>query len=275
MLYIIIILLILLLVLLILTFFNKPNKKRSTSKIFTEYKYAHRGLFSNQDGIPENSLLAFKRAKENEFGVELDVQLTYDKTAVVFHDGNLKRMCGVDKKVWELTYAQLNEYTLKGTQEIIPLFTDVLDLLEDTPIICEIKSYSKNNDLTVCKIASDIINEHNCRLCIESFNPLTIRYFHKNNPDIVRGQLSMDFFKSNAGIGFLISFALKNLFFNFLTKPDFIAYRHTDNKCFWFNFCKKIYNPLTFAWTITSQDEENNALEYLFDTVIFEGYIPK
>ncbi|HAN20114.1 MAG: hypothetical protein A2Y15_05475 [Clostridiales bacterium GWF2_36_10] len=252
----------------------KPNKNRKAAEFFIRYKYAHRGLFNNENGIPENSLTAFRKAKENGFGVELDVQLTYDRKAVVFHDENLNRMCGVNKKVWELTYEQLCNYTLLNTKEMIPLFSDVLDLLEDIPIICEIKTYLLNNDVTLYKVISDIIKVKNCRVCIESFNPFAVRYFRKFNPDIVRGQLSMNFLKSKADIGFFIRFALKNLIFNFITKPDFIAFNKNDSDCFSFSLCKRIFNPFAISWTISSQEEEDIALE-AFDTIIFEGYIPK
>lgn len=251
----------------------KPNKRREATSFFAEYKYAHRGLFDNDKAIPENSLSAFRKAKENSFGVELDVQLTADKKVVVFHDGSLKRMCGDDKMLYTLTYDELYNYNLMNTDEKIPLFIDVLSLLGDTPIICEIKIYTSNSDISVCELVTDILKNYHCRLCIESFNPLAVRYFHKNNPNIVRGQLSMNFLKVENGIGKLTGFILKNLLLNIITKPDFIAYRHTDKKCFSFSVCKKLFKPLTFAWTVKSKEEETDSSS--FDSIIFEGYIPK
>ena len=60
---------------------------------------AHRGYFNTEH--PENSLGAFARAVEHGFAVELDIQMTKDDVIVVFHDNDLKRVCGVDKKVKE------------------------------------------------------------------------------------------------------------------------------------------------------------------------------
>ncbi len=51
---------------------------------------------------------AFQRAIDKGFGMEMDVQLSSDGYPVVFHDSTLTRMCGVDKRV--------NELTLKGTE---------------------------------------------------------------------------------------------------------------------------------------------------------------
>ena len=52
---------------------------------------AHRGIFDNQV-IPENSLAAFRKARDYHFPIELDVSLTKDGVLVVFHDKNLQRM---------------------------------------------------------------------------------------------------------------------------------------------------------------------------------------
>ena len=64
--------------------------------------YAHRGLHDNRSKAPENSLEAFRLAVVNGYGIELDVQITKDLVPVVFHDYDLKRTCGVDKRfvIW-------------------------------------------------------------------------------------------------------------------------------------------------------------------------------
>lgn len=253
-------------------FLLKPNRRRAEASFFAKQKYAHRGLHDNRNGVPENSLTAFKKAMEKGYGVELDVQLTADNVPVVFHDENLLRMCGVDKKVRELTLDELKELRLLGTDEKIPLFAEVLDLLGQTPILCEMKTYP-NKNLAVCGIVADILKKYDCKVCIESFNPLAVRYFKQHMPEAVRGQLSMDFSKTDAGISRFRGFLLKNLLFNFYAKPDFLAFRHTDINCFSFTLCKKLFKPFCFAWTVTSPAEEEKAKQN-FDAVIFENYLP-
>ena len=76
---------------------------------------AHRGLFNNRD-IPENSLPAFRKAVQNGYGIELDVQLTKDDRLVVFHDGSLQRMTGVSKNLIDCSYEELPEYRLLETE---------------------------------------------------------------------------------------------------------------------------------------------------------------
>ena len=82
-----------------------PGEKRKHPVLNVKY-YAHRG-FHGEEGIPENSMAAFKKAKESGYGIELDVQLTKDGVMVVHHDYDLKRTCGVNKKIADLTYREL------------------------------------------------------------------------------------------------------------------------------------------------------------------------
>lgn len=101
----------------------RPETEKTRSfAAFDHTMIAHRGLFDNDSEAPENSLAAFRKAVDQGFGMELDVQLTKDGKLVVFHDFDLKRMCGVHKKLTELTYAELEQYSLKNSTEKIPLF---------------------------------------------------------------------------------------------------------------------------------------------------------
>ena len=89
---------------------------------------AHRGL--HDDILPENSIPAFRAALERGFNIEIDVHLSSDGHLVVFHDDNLKRVCGVDKKVAKCTLEELRTMRLKGTENTIPTFDEFLALVD-------------------------------------------------------------------------------------------------------------------------------------------------
>lgn len=90
---------------------------------------AHRGYYTKF--APENSMLAFKKCVEKNIPFELDVHLTKDKKVVVFHDYNLLRMTGLNKKIEDTTYKELQNLYLDKTQEKIPLLIDVLKMNND------------------------------------------------------------------------------------------------------------------------------------------------
>ena len=86
------------------------------------FGYAHRGLHGN--GVPENSMAAFKAALDHGYGIELDIHLLKDGNLAVIHDSLLNRTTGQSGYVEDLTTAELKEYSLEGTEETIPEFMD-------------------------------------------------------------------------------------------------------------------------------------------------------
>lgn len=251
-------------------FLLKPRKRRATAPA----PFAHRGLHTDDSRIPENSLAAFQRAAEHGYAVELDVQLTADGQVVVFHDATLTRMCGVDLRIEEHTYAELQKYTLLESTQRIPLLTEVLEVLDGVPVLCEFKTMRSFGNTAICAAAWPILAGYKGSVWIESFNPLLVYWFRNHQPQVVRGILSMRFEKDNKEVTPLQGKLLTALLTNFLTKPDFVAYRLTDHREPAFRLCRWLYRPLTLAWTVRSGDEAAEAENHRFDSVIFEGFLP-
>ena len=255
--------------------------------------YAHRGLHDNSSDAPENSMAAFKKAVEAGYGIECDVQLTRDGIPVIFHDFTLKRVAryaegqaigdgplnedgtiSVPGKISNYTYEQLQQFHLLGSDEKIPKFEDFLKLVDGrVPLIVELKIELK--DLSVCPAVDKLLSEYKGVYCIESFNPLGVLWYRKNRPDVMRGQLSDEFHKEDPKeFNTVLYFGLTHLFFNFLTRPDFIAFNRKYPKSFslWLN--RHLYKCLTAAWTIKSQEQLDKATED-FDIYIFDSFIPE
>ena len=144
---------------------------------------AHRGYHNNKKGIPENSVLAFKKAIDNNYLIELDVRLTKDKKLVVFHDDNLKRVCGVNKKVKDLTYKELLKYNLFDTTLKVPLFSDVIKLVNGrVPILIETKYHNRYGVLE--KILINELSNYRGLYAIQSFYPMSLLWLKINTKDI-------------------------------------------------------------------------------------------
>lgn len=236
------------------------------------YHYAHRGLHDNSGDAPENSLSAFKKAIESGYGIEFDVQLTKDQIPVVFHDESLKRVCGVDKNVRDLTYKELQSLTLFDTSEKIPTLKEVLALINgQVPLIIEIKAYAA--PFTVCKYADALISSYNGVYCVESFHPLALRWYKIHHPEVIRGQLSSNFKEENP-VESPERSLVHHLLTNFVCRPDFIAYNHKYKKNLSRCICRYLFNSLSVSWTIRSQ-EELDACRKDFDLFIFEGFEPQ
>ena len=246
--------------------------RKKEAQDYIHHLFAHRGLFSKDQSIPENSMAAFAKAIEHGYGIEMDIQLTKDNQLVVFHDHTLTRMCGIDLPVCEMTYEQLQKYTLFDTDEKIPLFKDVLKLVKGkVPLLIEIKLPTLRT--YTCQAADELLQNYQGKYCIESFNPLALRWYKKHRKEVVRGQLSANLTKPVTEAGFLLSFLVKYLLLNFLGRPDFIAYRYTDTQNVSFMLNKCLWRTPTFAWTVRSQAVLEK-YRSKFDSIIFDGFVP-
>ena len=233
-------------------------------KILRGWNYAHRGLHGQ--GRPENSMAAFRAALDHGYGIELDLHLLKDGNIAVIHDSLLKRTTGAEGRIEDLTTDDLVNYHLEGTEETIPTFRQVLDLYDGkAPLIIELKPEKKNHNLlteTVCRM----LESYSGPYCLESFDPRCIRYLKKHHPDLVRGQLSKNYCKESNGLMPCLCLIMTCSLTNFLTKPDFTAYKYADRKNLSTFLCRKLHRIQGVSWTLCTKEE--------YDTAVSEGWIP-
>ena len=237
------------------------------------WNYAHRGLHGT--GIPENSMAAFREAVEHGYGIELDVHLMRDGNLAVIHDASLKRTAGADVKIEDLTAEELCQYHLEGTEQTVPLFSQVLALVAGkAPLIIELKS-ERNNFEALTAAAVQAMEGYDGIWCMESFDPRCVRSLRKQHPQVIRGQLSENFLKTpDLKVPKALKLAMALLLPNFLTKPDFIAYRFSDRKLFSNRICCDLWGLQEVNWTIKTQEDLDAAVA-AGALVIFEGFLPE
>lgn len=154
---------------------------------FKGVPFAHRGLHDNKT-VPENSLAAFKNAVEHGYGIEFDVYLTDDGTLIVHHDPSLKRSCGVKLHPEKIRTEDLGKYRLFGTDERIPLFKQVLALVDGKiKLIIEIKVTKKY--VETCTAVLEALKDYKGDYCLESFDPRAVLFMQEKRPDLLVGQL--------------------------------------------------------------------------------------
>jgi len=245
-----------------------PEAKKTT-KVFYGLNCAHRGLHTKDRKVAENSLPAFNAARNGGYGIELDVRLSKDEQVVVFHDDDLSRVCGVDRPVGDMTWAELSGLRLFDTAERIPLFTEALEIIADTPVIVEIKSSGANNEI-LCQKTLQFLNAGGHNWCVESFDPRAVAWFRKHAPDALRGQLSC-LPRSYDSVSKLTAFALGNLLTNFISRPHFISCSDESHPLT-VRLCRAM-KPINVVWTVSpASDIARCGKEN--DVVIFEHYTP-
>lgn len=229
------------------------------------WAYAHRGLHGN--GIPENSMAAFKAALDHGYGIELDIHLLKDGNLAVIHDSLLNRTTGQPGYVEDLTTGELKNYHLEGTEETIPEFMDVLTLYNGkAPLIIELKP-ENGNHAALAEAACKMLETYNGVFCMESFDPRCVTWLKQHRPDIIRGFLTENFTRSKNDLPDYLRFALTHCLTNFLCVPDFVAYKFADRRdSISTELCRRLWKAQGVTWTLKTKAD--------YDTAVNEGWLP-
>lgn len=218
--------------------------------------YAHRGLHSAT--VPENSLEAFRLARDGGYGIELDLRMSSDGEIFVFHDDSLLRMCRVNKRIASIKASEIRELFLKGTAHRIPTLAEVLSLVDgQVPLLIEIKPDS--NTPALCKKLCLIMDGYGGAFAVESCDPAVLIFFRKYRPRYARGQLISKFTVADAAKDKRIPknrfklFALTHLFTNVATRPDFIAIDGRLMREPAFVLSTKLFRRIGFVWTVKTE----------------------
>ena len=241
--------------------FNRPDMSSLRA-----HNFAHRGYHDNENGIPENSLLSFEQAIAHGYGIELDVQLSSDGVAMVFHDKDLERVCGVSGAPWDYTAAELKELRLFGTEERIPTLAEALELIDgQVPVLVEYKM--DKVDTGVCAAGEALLKDYEGEYYMQCFHPLALMWYRKNAPEVARGQLMQDYMKQEQHAGDPVYFLLSRMVANVATRPDFISYRYSDEVNVSIRICE-LLGARMLAWTLPGETGSFTA-DIAYDAFIF------
>jgi len=231
---------------------------------------AHRGLWS-PDGPPENSLAAFQAACAAGYGIELDVQLSADGEAMVFHDDDLQRMTGVAGRIGDRTAADLAELRLNGSDEGIPTLAETLALVGHRAMVhVELKTpYGKVGPLE--QRVHEILIDHSGPVCVIGFNPYSHAWFAERFPGVLRGLDSYSYKKAPQ-----MTEAQRKSFAELehvaIARPHFLALGLDMLPSEAARRYRAQGMPVV-AWTVRGENDRNQARPHA-DNIIFEGFAP-
>lgn len=211
---------------------------------------AHKGVHNYE--IPENTLPAFYKCIDKNYIIELDIHMLNDKTIVVYHDFNLKRLTHKNKVIETLSYAQLSKIKIKN-KYTIPTLKQVIHIVAGkVPIIIEIKDVD-NNSCFEDELVK-ILDNYSGEFAIQSNNPYAIDWFLRNRKNYVVGVVVLNDLNYN-------------VFKKYINKVDFISInkKSLPTKI-------SVKNKVLFGWTINSLDEYKKYIKYC-DNLICEKFI--
>jgi glycerophosphoryl diester phosphodiesterase len=232
--------------------------------------FAHRGLWT-PGGAPENSLAAFQAACAGGYGVELDVRLSSDGEAMVFHDEFLTRMTGAEGRLSEHTHADLSKLTLDGSDETIPTLAEALvEIGHRAMVLIEAKTaFGDVGPLE--KRISEVLLDHNGPTAVIGFNPYSHAWFAQHHPQILRG---LDSYAWRDEAADKVAPEQRRAFAALeqvdLAKPDFLALGLDVLPSSRADALRAKGMPV-LAWTVRAPDAWDTVKDHC-DNYIFEGF---
>ena len=208
---------------------------------------------------PENSIPAYAAAIEQGADwIELDVHQTADNIVVISHDANIKRISGVDKNIWEMTYAELETYDVGSwfSDEYsylrLPTLDEVIKLCKGKiKLNIEIKPTGHETDFE--KNVIDIVKangfENDCMLA--SLDIEALKKVKEIDPNI-KTLYDMTVAAGNISeMTFIDGFSIEETFIDY----DIVDQIHQNNK-------------KVFVWTVNEPSNIINICKYDIDNIL-------
>ena len=226
-----------------------PSPDQARVEALKALPFAHRGLHGG--GRIENSRAAFEAAIAIGHGIELDVRLTGDAQAYVFHDADLGRLSEASGYVLGRTSAELDAIRLKGGDETIPSLVEILRLIGGrVPLLIELKAPDRIV-APLCAAVLDALDEYRGAVGVMSFNPEVGRWFRLNAPEVTRGLVVTEDRKPRRKL-------VERRLALWRSKPDFLAYDVRDLPSRLAARARRRGIPV-FTWTCRSAEDEARA----------------
>ncbi len=246
-------------------------------EVFLSRPIAHRALHDMSQGRPENSRAAIRAAIAAGYGIEIDLQLSRDGRAMVFHDDTLDRLTAETGPVRGRSAEELGRIALAGTDEGIPSFVEVLALVDGrVPLLVELKNqHGKPGDtdgVLEGAVARDLAG-YSGPLALMSFNPRMVRRLAELAPDWPRGLVTCAYGAEDwpdlaepvrAHLRAIPDFAPAGCSFISHEASDLRRPRVAELKA---------QGAKVLCWTIRSPQAEDEARK-VADNITFEGYAP-
>ncbi|MEM9393634.1 MAG: glycerophosphodiester phosphodiesterase family protein [Pseudomonadota bacterium] len=243
--------------------------------IFLNTPLAHRGLHHISTDIVENSISAANAAIEHGFGIEIDVQLSRDGIAVVFHDNELSRLTKEEGRVQNIDAKDLCTIALLGSAEDrIPSLSELLSVVGGrVPVLIELKDQSGcfgDEPDTLARSVSDTLKDYHGPVAAMSFNPHSVAHLAHHAPETPRG-LTTQRFRPRRGLSLARAAELSAIRKFDEVGASFISHDRRSLRAAAVIALRKRGVPI-LTWTVKTQRQEEKARR-IAHNVTFEGYI--
>ncbi|MGC3940028.1 glycerophosphodiester phosphodiesterase family protein [Roseobacter sp. EG26] len=236
---------------------------------------AHRALHDVTAGRPENSRAAIRAAIVAGYGIEIDVQMSADESAMVFHDDDLDRLAMATGPVRVQTACALEKIELRGGSEAIPRLAEVLELVAgQVPLLIEIKDQDGEMGANVGALERAVTADlagYDGPVAVMSFNPNSVRHMADLCPEIPRGLVTDAYQVQDWPLSEETCALLRGIPDYDAAGCSFISHNHKDLRRPRVMELKAS-GAAILCWTVKSPQEEERARQ-IAQNITFEQYL--
>lgn len=236
---------------------------------------AHRGLHDAASGIVENTAAAVTAAIEAGYGIEVDLRVSADGEAMVFHDSTLDRLTNETGPVSERTLRSLKLVGFRHTDERMMTLGELLDLVAGrAPLILEIKTHWEFSGQLEDRVAQ-VTRAYRGPVAAMSFDPRALTRLRAIAPALPRGIVAERFrdetywSRLNAGQRFY----LRHMLHAWQSRPHFVAYGIRGLPSAAPLIARFVFALPLLTWTVRTPAERRRARLFA-NAMIFEGFRP-
>lgn len=242
---------------------------------FLRKPLAHRALHDVNDGRPENSRAAIRATIAAGYGIEIDLQLSADNRAMVFHDYALDRLTSAKGPVRLCSADTLAKIPLKGSDEGIPDLIEVLDIVAgQVPLLIELKDQDGamgNNIGALERATADVLRGYTGLIGLMSFNPNSVGMMADLMPNVPRGIVTSAYDADDWPLPQTVCDHLRGIPDFDRTRASFISHE-VDDVTRQRVLDLKANGADVLCWTVRSASQEAQAREVV-QNITFEGYL--
>ncbi|WP_170425841.1 glycerophosphodiester phosphodiesterase family protein [Ruegeria arenilitoris] len=242
---------------------------------FLTVPVAHRALHDKQDNRPENSRAAIRAAVQAGYAIEIDLQLTADNRAMVFHDYDMARLTGQSGPIQQITADQASGTKLLHADDGIPTFDEVLEIVSGkVPLLIEFKDQDGAMGASVGALERDAVRAlqgYDGPVALMSFNPNSVAELARLAPHLPRGIVTGSYQPKEELLPHAVCDHLRGIPDFDRVGASFISHEVADLDRPRVAELKARGVPI-LCWTVRSPEQEAKARE-VADNVTFEGYL--
>lgn len=236
---------------------------------------AHRGLHDPAHGVIENTAGAVRAAIAANYGIEVDVQISADGEAMVYHDDALGRLTQGAGRLDQFDAAALKRVPFRGSNERMLTLGELCDLVDGrVTMLIELKSRFDGDDRLPARVAAVLVG-YRGHVAPMSFDPGQIAELRHKAPQLPCGIVAAKYrphpywdqmpFWMRYGMGYLVT--------GLAARAQFVAYPVADLPALAPFVARHIFGLPLLTWAVRTEAERRIAARFA-DQMIFEGFRP-